>query len=225
MKKGDLNLLLILAGVLLFAGLYFGVHNQMSVKATELEAEITPLQTKLDGLEEHYNKLPEYEAEVERIAEYTDLQLTMYPAAVLEEDFLVWVLDWEEYIGHEVDSVSFSDAEEIQAFPVYFTDGENRTLVDAVAFRSGVSVSSQMTYNQLKEGLDYIYSSQARTSLDTLNVAYDATTGQLVGTYDITKFSLMYPGAVYDPAAMPQTPLGVDEIFGTLEPVEAVPAA
>ncbi len=217
MKKSDLNLLLALAGVIVFAALYFGVHGDMSMQADTLQRQIDPLEDRLAELQAHYDKLPEYEEGIENLSAFSDSQLEFYPTMVLEEDFLIWSLNWENNVGHEIFDVSFGNTEQIMEFPLYVMNENSRELVDAYAYKDNISVSGTMTYEQLKSSLDYIYNTELRTSLDTLNVSYDSSTGQLAGNYEITKYSVMHPYAEYEPVAMPQTALGISELFGTLD--------
>lgn len=211
MKTRNINLIMLLCGVLIFAALFIGVKNPYELKTEEVEAANEDLQPRLEVLEEHYANVEAYEANIEEASVYIDDQVTYYPANVQEEDFLVWVLDWEEDLEHDVTSVSLNPGYGLYTFPCYI--GADDTLVDMTASIISVELESDISYSQFKESLDYIYDENMTTSLDSVSLAYNSETGLLGTSFVIDKYYLAYEGAEYTGETMPNVSQGVSDLF------------
>lgn len=202
---------MLLAGVVIFAVLFVNVKGSYDTKTEEVVAENESLQPRLEVLEAHYANVAEYETNIQEAGDYIDDQMAYYPAYVQEEDFLVWVLDWEESIGHEVTSVDLTPGYGMYTFPCYV--GADDTLVDMTAGVISVSLEADVSYAQFIKGVDYIYDELMTTSLDSVSLSYNTETGLLGTNYTINKYYLSYEGAEYSGETMPRVTQGVAELF------------
>ena len=83
------------------------------------------------------------------------------------------------------------------------------------AYSTDAVVTGQLTYPQLKSVISYLYAGKTQTSLNSVAVSFNAETGGLTGTFDIARYYVNYPGAVYTPEPLPEVALGVTDLFGT----------
>ncbi|MFI3237949.1 MAG: hypothetical protein R3Y47_07940 [Lachnospiraceae bacterium] len=211
MKTRNLNLIMLLAGLLIFAVLLLAVKNPYETKAAELVSENNSLQPQLETLEEHYSNVDAYELNIIEAGEYIDDTITYYPGAITEEEFLVWILDWEDRIGHDVSMVNLTSGYGLYTFPCYV--GYEDTLVDITASVIKTDLEATISYTAFKDSLDYIYDDYYVTSLDSVSLAYNTETGLLSTSYALSKYYLAYEGAPYDPDSMPTVNKGVSNLF------------
>lgn len=211
MKARNINLIMLLMGVIIFAVLFVNVKGSYDTKTEEAEAENISLQPRLEVLEEHYANIATYEANIQEAGDYIDEQVTYYPAGVQEEDFLVWVLDWEDSVGHEVTSVDLNTGYSLYTFPCYV--GEDDALVDMTAGVISVSLDADVSYKQLIKGIDYIYDEEMTTALESVSLSYNEETGLLGTSYKINKYYLAYEGVTYEASKMPSVSQGLTSLF------------
>lgn len=200
-------------GVIIFAVLFVNVKGNYDTKTEEVIAENESLQPRLEVLEAHYANIADYEVNIQEAGDYIDEQVTYYPAGVQEEDFLVWVLDWEESIEHEVTSVNLSSGYALYTFPCYV--GADDTLVDMTTGVISVSLDADMSYTQLIKGVDYIYDEEMATALESVSISYNEETGLLGTSFKINKYYLSYEGVEYTPESVSKVVKGLSSLFAT----------
>lgn len=214
-SKRDIKLLLVLAGLLIFLGLYFGMFTRYQEKTAAVNASIGEMEPKLEELEGYYKNLSTDEQGVADAHKAIQNELEFYPAGIKDEDFLVSLLDMEKKIGFTMESVSFDAPSLLLQFPCAVGQQSEETVVDMSAYRAGVVMTNQLTYPQLKQCIDYIYNSPQRTALDSVSVSFNSETGKLTGSFSIAKYYLTWDGAKYTPANLPIVNKGVADLFGT----------
>ncbi len=216
-SKRDIKLLIVLGGIVLFVVLYFGVNGYIDSLIQETETDIDMLAPELMELENHEANLAEYRETTENAKAYANEQLEFYPAMIKNEDYLVWLLDWEGDIGLDMETVTLHSPSEMVSFLSHvIIDGQD-TVAQATAYSMKSNISGIISYNQFKSSLDYIYGFHDRTSVENANLNYDSGTGELTFDMTLTKYYLYYDGAQYIPSEMPNVPQGLDILFGSLE--------
>ncbi len=216
--KRDANLLLFLAALVIFFLLYFFGYSTIQSETTALEQQLNSVRPQLIQLEEYSRNVAFYQEEIETTKAYVEGELTRYPADVKEEDYLVWLLAHETATGQQIETVSIQEPQLVTSFAADVpVDGEIQT-TEVSVYRIPAQVTGSMSYAQLKESLDYVYAAAQRTCVDSVMLAYDATSGQLSANVNLVKFILSYPGAQYVQSTMPNLPLGQPNPFGTFEP-------
>ncbi len=225
-KRRDLKLIIVLAGIAIFAVLYFFVNNNFITMTQEVKTDISLLAPEVQALRDSQENFETYVSETEKFKQEIQSELNYYPSKVLPEEFLVWSLDWQDSTGVTVSDVSFSPETIVSQFECYapqIIDGvEQYSVVNASVGMVSLNATAEMTYNQLKNSIDSIYNYGNPTILNSVAVSYDPGTAKLSGTYSISKFFIDYEGAPYNPIDMPNVSLGNEEIFGYNE-VEAAP--
>ncbi len=214
-SKRDAQLLIILGGLLVFLALYMLVFNHFQSKSDEVASNIAALQPQLQELETEYANLATYQNGIEQYRTTVARKLEAYPADIKEEDIIAYLTTMEARQGITLNGITFSGATMLNEFPgVIVKDGKDvTTTMDA--YSTGAVVTGQLTYPQLKSMLDYIYSSPTQTSVNSVSVSYNAETAGLAGSFDISRYYITYPEAVYTPETLPDTQLGAKDLFGT----------
>ncbi len=212
-------LLLTLFGVLLFVLVFMFVFTPLQEQAANLQSEITVAQSDLLLLQEHEANLPTYEKQTEANRVYVAEQIKQYPYDVLEEDSIVWLLDFEESNTVNIETLSFSENVPFLQFSGIGTVDGVEQIVDMQAYSTTLAFSGEFSYDQIKQAINYIYDTPHATAVDSVTVSYDATTAKLLSNFTLSKYLVQYPGGVYVPLQMPQVPIGVDALFGTTDGV------
>ena len=88
--KGQINLLIMLIGVLLAVASYFFVFTKFNERRAALASENATLQTEVDALQELADNKEFYIAETERMDKEIGEIIQRYPADVLAEDEVMY---------------------------------------------------------------------------------------------------------------------------------------
>ncbi len=220
MKKSTLSslkFLFYLGGLVGFLILYFLVHNNYQTSIQETNTTIAGLEPRRVQLEEYYAAVPANEAAIAEISTYIDAELEEYPSFVSIEDYITWYLGWGEEIPTDFSALSFSNPSVVNTFSSYVQQDGADVNVDMAAYKYSSTTSGiEISYEQLKDSLNEIYSYEDRTGLDSLAVSYNPATGGVSVNYNISKYFIDYEGAEYEPLPLPSGRFGVDDLFGTL---------
>ena len=216
LSKKDAQLLIILGGLLVFLALYMLVFNHFQTKSDEVAQNIATLEPQLQELESEYANLATYQNGIEQYRTGITDKLKAYPADIKEEDIMSYLITMESRTGIALTSITFNEAALLNEFPGVVPDGDKNVSTTMDAYRVGAVVTGQMNYSQMKRAIDYLYSSPTQTSLNSIAVSYNAETGGLTGSLDISRYYVAYPGAVYAPEPLKDTPLGTTDPFHTV---------
>ncbi len=214
LSNKDKNLFLILGAIIIGAVVVVGVHVPNSEKIASLEDEILRLTPVKEESEMHLTNLETYRADTKAAQDYIQTVIDHYPSRIDEEDFIAWTLRWEEDIDIDIDTIALTQ-------PALLSDFIAKVDVEGVATSTSVATYSQtlntsvdLTYDQLKDTIKYVYDNHDRMSIENTSITYDAGTGELKTSIVINKYTMNYEGAPYEPEVLPDVPTGTDEIFG-----------
>lgn len=84
-------------------------------------------------------------------------------------------------------------------------------------YKSSVTFAYQSTYTELKQIIDYINKNQDRMSISAFSSAFDASTGNLIGSFTVDMYSLSGTGKQYQEPEVSGINTGLNNIFGTME--------
>ena len=219
--KRDLKLLLILAGLLVFLLMYMLVFNPLQSKISSVKAENAQLSAQVEDLESKYLRMAEYEEGIKDSRAYVKETLKRFPGDVKEEDILSYLLTMESRQGIRMESVTFNDPELVQQFNMMTqVDGQD-VAVPAGAYRASTMMTGTLTYPQAKNVINYLYESDKQTTLENVTLTYNAETGKLAGTFELSKYLINFDGAEYVPERVPVVDMGLKDLFGTTSAVAA----
>ncbi|MEG2382894.1 MAG: hypothetical protein RSB39_04845 [Oscillospiraceae bacterium] len=214
-SKRDQKLLLIIAGLVAFLAVYFGIYNTYNAKTAALEAEASALAPRLEELRGYYKNLSSYELSNSKVAETVHTELAKFPSDVRSEDMVMYATELEKNVGLTIDSISFLPPERVLSFEVPKETNGVTTLVPVAALKTGFSVTCGLNYLQFKNLVKYIYNTPDSTTLESVGISFNAETGGLVGNVAVSKFFVSSGDYVYKPTEIPEVPMGAGNPFGT----------
>lgn len=88
---------------------------------------------------------------------------------------------------------------------------------DITGYKSTLTLTFSTSNASLKKAIDYINEYKDKMSIDSITVAYDATTGDLLGTMNLAMFALDGNGKEYEEPVIEGIKNGVKSIFGTVD--------
>ena len=228
-KKSDINLLIMLIGVLLAVVAYFIVYQQYTEKTASIEADNAVLEEEVRGLQELADNKDFYISETARMeTEIADI-MSRYPSEVRTEDQVMYTVKLENEHSIWVNSLSVEDTQLVQvaaptAAPAADSVVEEGAEGDAVQasgalsdtvflYTSPFSISYKTTYRSAKDIIASIVTSDERMNISNISLAYDAETGCLSGTMDATMFTMSGTDAMYEELNVPGVPTGTADFF------------
>ncbi len=211
------RLILILIGTAVFSALFVLIYMPLQTNLQKKQSELDALGAELLLLEDMEKNRHDFEQNTISAKKYIDEQINFYPADIKEEDVTTWLLSLESSTRSEIINVSFSPPTSVLQFKAFISGADSNYLADMNAYSKASSFSGTFSYSGIKNAIDIIYSSSDRTSIESLSLTYDATSSQIAATFNITKYFVNYPGAIYAPLAIEQAGSGLSNPFGTYE--------
>lgn len=239
-KKSDINILIMLVGVLLAVISYFVVYQSFTEKTDALSAENASLQTEVDELQKLADNKTFYLEETARMDEEIQAILAEFPGEVRAEDEVmytdmlertnaIWVTELQRegtqlvQIAAETDTAA-TDAVVENADAVAEGTADTEASQDAVVATGGLkdtvflysspfTISYKTTYRSIKDIILSIVESDERMNITAVSLAYDSETGCLSGSLDATMYTMSGTGSVYEEIDIPGVRLGTADFF------------
>lgn len=197
MKKSDIKILIVLAGVLILAGAIFLYIRPTRDDISSLDSQISDLEARKADLQGKLDKKQEYEDDITKYNDEFDTELAKYPSDLDQEKTVLFMKGVEENNEFINNSFSLPQSTQFYVLGQGATDGSTVTTDAAPADGStegttdgsasgssadtpytcvteAYSVSYSGTYQGLKDYLDYIANYRYRMNVSTLNIAYNA---------------------------------------------------
>ena len=208
----DINMILVVVGLLLLVATYFLVYNNYSAKNSELDSQLVEREAHFKELQGYYNNLSTYEKGTVEGKANISSNLSKLPLGIKSEDFLVYIMDSTDEVNATLDSVSFEDEAEISRFSTVVDNKKQ----ECVGYQVNASFNGKMNYAQLKDYLDYVYNgSENVTFINNFTVTYNAESASLTTVFNLAKYYITYDGGEYIPVPVPDVPIGVSDPFHT----------
>ncbi len=214
-KSQNKRLIFILIGAVVFSALFVLVYAPMQASIKRAEGELATLQADVSLLKDLNENADDYELKTQSAKQYIDAQMSKYPADIKEEDTTMWVLSIESATNSEITSINFSPPTSVLQFKAFINASDGNYLSDMSAFAKTSSFTGTFSYEGAKNVIDIIYSSDNAASIDSVNLAYDASSSQLLATFNVSQYYISYPGAVYSPPSLANVGYGVQNPFLT----------
>ena len=238
-SKRDKCLLIGLVGVvfLLLAWLYGATPLQE--KTAVLQTENVALKAKADLYQAINANLPTYEEGIVKM-ENTITDITnSYPAYISREDEILFLANMENtYVSDiAVENITMSAVEEIvanvqveaQDTEQITQDTEQITQDAATAtqeaveggpeihmYRQPVNYNFRCTYKGMKDMIAHLYAQTDKKCIESVTLAYDSSTGNLMGAMDLNQYYMTGTDKNYQPTSVPTVPKGVSDVFHTV---------
>lgn len=219
MKKKELQMLLIVLGILiLFASYWFAFRN-FEEKAEQLEAQNVELQATVDKLEVLKAKQPEYLESIDQMKAADTQIINAFASGVQREDQIMYLYNMELVDANEVKVPSVSmTAEQPVPYAGSTTTDDGYELVDdgITMYKLESTVSLITTNNGLKNVLDYIYDMDTRKAIYNVSLSV-SNDGYLTGNMMLNFYYLNGTEKPYVNPDIQGVPTGTVNFFGAVE--------
>lgn len=239
LKKTDINLLIMLAGILIAVAAYFFVYTSYTEKTAALEGENAVLATEVDELQKLADNKQMYIDETAKMNQEITDTIARFPAGVMPEDILMYAYTLENtepvyFTSIGIDSTQMvpvateapvQDAvveegaevteETAEAAPaegdaVVATGGMQDTVF---LYNTPVTYGFKSTYKSIKDIMNGMVQGQDRMNLTSVSLSYDGETGCINGTLASNIYTMDGTGKYYELLDIPGIQIGVDDLF------------
>jgi len=239
-SKRDKCLLIGLFGglFLLLAWLYGATPLQE--KTAALQTENVTLKAKADLYQAINANLPTYEEGIANMERQIADIANSYPVYISREDEILFLANMENTYHSDlaVENITMSAVEEIVANVAVETQDAEAVTQEAAAateevveatpaihmYRQPVNYSFRCTYKGAKDMLTHLYAQTNKKSVNSMTLAYDSSTGNLMGSVDLDQYYMTGIDKLYQPTSVPPVPKGVRDVFHTINGASGVDA-
>ncbi|MBD5519724.1 MAG: hypothetical protein HDR03_00560 [Lachnospiraceae bacterium] len=215
MKKSEIQLLLIVIGIVSAILSWQLVYKNYVEKTEVVEEQNIPIKERLDNLEILNAKQGEYIAETERMREESTAIINTFPSGYLNEDIIMYLYNMELIDDNEVaiSTISMQEGNQIPYSGILNVDSYTLEDEGIQMFTNRNTMTFTTTYNGLKNVLNYVYGISTRKSVSAVNVSA-TDEGYLAGTMDINFYCLIGSGVPYVETNILGVPTGTSNFFG-----------
>ena len=132
LKKSDINILIMLAGILLAVASYFFIYTSFTEKKAVLDGENAALQSEVDELQKLADNEQFYIEETERMDTEIQEIVAQYPAEVRPEDMVLYAIALENNNDIWVNSLSIDQTTEVPVMVVPQTATNDAPTEDSI---------------------------------------------------------------------------------------------
>lgn len=208
-SEHDKKLLLYVSGILLIVLSVSLVFLPQKSKNEDLKFQISEKENDLASLMSLAAQNRDYGAEKQEIEQEQQTILAQFPGGLEEEDVLLHVADVERNSQMEINDVSIHPSE------LFWTEGDSSYYLYQILSEYSFTAS----YGDLKQVLDGFTKEQERKALQSIDLAYDSATGELLGSLSLAMYYIDGAEKEYVSPEIPGVSMGTDNIFGTLSEV------
>lgn len=218
MKGNSRNILIgaIIIAILIVAAAYKFFYSEDVAKAEQVQGDIATLQTRMAELNEKSANRPMYESGITESKDIIKTVLSLYGPGNTPEKTIMLVVDMCNKIGIKVPQISFMEDSRVFASEAQNENGEPEVQI----FRSGMSLSVNGGYTQVKKLMDYINSYPERMNVENFTESFDANSGRLNLTMNVNMYSVADEDHVYVAPVIEDIEIGSTNIFRTYEVTE-----
>jgi hypothetical protein len=208
----DVNMILVVVGLILLIATYFLVFRSFSEKNSELDTQYTERSAHLKELQGYYDNLKTYETGTREGKANISKNLSRLPLGIKSEDFLVYIMDSVSEVNGTLATVNYHDIAQAATFNTVI----NGKQVPVTGYQMGASFTGTMTYSQLKNYLDYVYNENDKiTFIDSFTMNTDPSSRRLNVNFNLSKYFIEYEGGEYVPVQVPDVSIGISDPFHT----------
>lgn len=216
-SKKDIGLLLGCFGVILAVISYSLVFTPFTQKADSLRSELSSLRE----LEARYVDMEQnqdyYQQEILRLTEENQGIVDKFPADILPENEIMYVVELEKNVKIDIPSISYGTATPLLDEGELVEEAEEGDILEEgiQAYVIPMNVSYTSSYEGLKKAINYTKNHNKRMYIDTLSASYDSSNGEVSGSMTFNLYYMTGTEKVYQEPVIPDIKLGVKNIFGT----------
>jgi len=216
MKSNNKKYISIALSVLVMAVVFFllfrSYNNELEATA-QVKAENEAIKAEIDELNDLMEELNSLQEQKKQIEEKVDFLLSHYGLVITPENSIRMIRGLETATGTKVRSISFGSESMFYASELQIVeDGPPLT-----GYRSQLNISYETSYGNFKRLLDYVADYPERMNVESVTASFNGASGLLSGNMTLNLYRLDGTGREYVPPVEPEVPLGVENIFGTLQ--------
>ena len=242
MKKSDKSIILMLIGILLAAASYFFVYNNLTAETEVMQKANAELKQEVARLQELADNKQKYLDDTEAMSLKIDEIKAQFPAQYLPEDEILYMIGAEENFDMVAQDISMNQTTVVEvAAPVdesaapadeaaaEGTDAQEVSAEQTAApeislYKTPVTVGVLSSYVSIKDFIKMINDDKNRKSIDSVSIAFDSATGELLSNIDISMYSLTGTEAEYTSPKVDGVVYGTNDIFNSAKKKAAVEA-
>ncbi len=219
LQKRDIKLLIIFGGLVTLLLCYLLVFNKFNEKRDAIDAKITELSPELDTLRDYQAHKAEYQEKISVAKTEIESVLSALPTSIWEEDQVLLADRMEEDLKIDAVGEGFSEPLLVKQLKGVTEDhlDEAASAIDQSIYKSQMTLKAKMTYNQMKEYLDYIFHEEELTGIESMELTYNAEDRKIDATTVINSYYINYANAPEESHLVPNVTKGVKDPFGTHE--------
>jgi len=206
-------LILFLLGIAILVCAYMMIVTPMKEKTAAIEAENVGLQQKAEEYTAVNAQSAIYKQGIVDLTAEREELLNAFPAGMTREDEIMYWANMEKDNSSSVaiSNLVMSSWEEVYVDGAPSSEGEGATQLHL--YKAPVNYTYQATYDGVKDMVKYVFAQNDKKSIQAINVAYDTTSGNLVGTLDMNMYYMKGTGNDYEPTTIPSVPTGITNPF------------
>lgn len=242
-SRKEIGLLLGLLGVLCGVAAYFLYFSSTQEKSNALQNENVILASQVETLEELNLQSGNFESEMSRMKQEIENVYAEFPVDVKEEDAILMAINQELLAPMSISNLSinpkinvdFTAEKDAQAQEHHYdydaqlgdlapegeeTTTEYNTSADIPGFLQDrqVTMTYSVDYEGMKTAVNGIVARKDKTSIESISLAYDESTGLLSGNATYNMYCIPFQDdKEYVKPDFSAVILGTDNIFGTLD--------
>jgi hypothetical protein len=223
-SKRDIKMLLILLGIGIFVLCYFFVYATHIEENEYLLEDIEDADNELARLRSFESRRSFYAENIISAEEFILEAQAEYPADIHTANLIMYAVELQENIGIGTGGITFVQPVEIMTLRgLAEDDGGGYSFAPRTAYRTGIIMNCSLTYQELKDLVDYIYNQSVKASIHSISLSYNSATGLLHGNVVINKAFLSSEDAEYVAAQIPEMSVGLPNPFGVIRTVPTLP--
>lgn len=242
MKKSDINILIMLFGILIPVAVYFFVYNSYTEKTASLNGANEQLQVEVDYLQDLADHKQQYIDDTEAMQIQIAEIKSHFPAQYRPEDDILYIIGVENEQGATIPSISMGtstmievaapESEVVAAEGEAQPEGEGEEVVEGdttevaapamCLYTTPINVRMTSSYRSLKDIINKLNTDNDRKSIDSLSVVFDAESGELSSALGFSAYSLTGTENEYVSPNVPGIFYGTSDIFNTGEKSAAI---
>lgn len=208
--------IVVLLGIVATALVYFLGFMKWNEEADSIHSANTQLKRRVDELYDHYQKIGEYNTQIELMIGEIDQLADCFPADVREEDAILLALQMREdtTIGYAGINIAERESLATVSRQVIANANMEQYSSELMFVQRVASYTEELTYEDLKSMVRTIHDCPYRRCLNRIMLQRDEEKNILQGTAEVTFYSLTGTGKEYREVDFAEYALGLQNLFG-----------
>lgn len=248
LKKSDINLIIMLVGILLAVGAYL-LYGSLTEKTETMKAQNASLEKDVQYLQELANNKQKYIDDTVAMQGEIEGIKAQFPAQYLPEDDILYVVAIEKSHDAQANSIAMADttvievateqqeaaadpaasaapAEEegAEAVENEATPAQEVAAPEIMLYKTPVTMDMVASYDSVKDIIKKINTDEYRKGIETLTLSFDSETGDLYANFAMNMYSLTGTEAVYSTPEVSGVVYGTNNIFNSASKKAAIKA-